>query len=1407
MPIPSDIRATIDLLRLHSPDAVRLGELVSLAVRIEPELLRAARLKLTPFDAAAEADLWFSSLVETRTVDWIALAPLAAEELRLTLAADQSRLNSAHALLLEAHSYAPATITLEEEIVWLALSAPADAQPAIESRLRLVLGKLLQDSSAHRGLAHWFAGAARRLPEVAQGTEAYALLCFVTSGLLDGRRINASDFAPPQLDALAGLWPASIPKLSLWATLADNGLILRPNRVPGFVLLEVPRTDPLLLELRQANEPRQIIALERGETKTVRINARAVELHTAAGDAYRLRHRPQERVSESAGGLILGFGGTGAHILTALKELTMHKHGRVAAAPRFLLFDTIADWRPGKTVAILKGEIEERLAEGDEEKHSLDPASEYFYLGDHDPDLKTHVYDFLSPAGNPDRYPHFKNWLHAPWIGQNVRERHLNIVDGVQQQRQIGRYAMFKNADRILAFLRRDIQRLAHQVKGSTVNIWLIGSAAGGTGAGCIVDAAYLTRLAAGDNIRITITGVIVLPNVYAELPGISQGRAYSLLRELDRVQGQGIQEEDRYTYSDKLISSQVAYDAQRLHVAQVRTRLFDNLFYLGRECHHDEQRQDFFASVANAIDPYLDENSGPVLLQERVNETVPILSVGASRLYVPEETLAYIFAWEEVESYLRKLAAPNEDRNGMLDVYSGSPADRQESANVRVGSLLALFGDLLERANQRDENNRRYVQNTVTPETIVAEWYQFGGGAIAGIQLSSSEKTAVQLTYVNPYISLTETDETKVTTADRTIKTYKENEKAKGLKESQDQSKVRFAAQLEEITRKYTHAAGGEHTFVKGLKQVSDIVATQLRRRVDRTIIDELTQADTFVVDPDNPRQGTVLTRLRAECQYAIIALRKIDELVARFLAALNEEAAFREQQPVRALNQLNLSKSPGIFGVIRTWVEILQQSARDECYEYIRWYQKRELIKNMQQLVRTVIERFEEWQAVFDGALNGLVLQQPESSWYIVRERFLRRLAGRLFRLGQNQSARISWEPQPFDKRHPDVTMQGYREELKKCVYVTPNTTLADEVLAATRWEALINKDGLPDLVLAIELRTRRAYASQNFSEIHRDLYEYFRERIKRYLENKDIFDYLLYAQNRGAGPEQIAKLLNDAAQVLINADATEECRLIFKDPRVPEKQNLATAIKNALRGNPMLIVNDSETTHSDKNSFTLLKIKRSNAKQNTDIQDCRNDYFALRDAGLNNDEKHDMELRRAQVFHPFPQELEAWYIERCYSQEMTSGDMPDLPPRIVRLLEDPEMMQIFVHAIATGAVERIENKGWYWHAPDGDIVLSEDEGANVVKAAVIFVLEKGEGRGGGIISREAARQSVLETARKRGRARDEMLIEFVKENLDSFLEANSPADLRLALKIVFRFYCDPDRRTGLQFRVNLP
>lgn len=1398
MPKPSDIQAAISLMRLHQVDAMRLGELVSLAARIEPELLRTVRLELTPFDAGAEADLWFSPLIETRTADWIVLAPAAARELQFALAIDPSRLDAAHALILEAHNGAPATIILEEEIAWLALNSLAEAQAAIESRLRLVLGKLLEDPVANLGLAHWFAGAARRLPQVAQATEAYALLSFVASGLLDGRRVTDAELSWASLETLAGIWPTSIPKLRLWATLTDYGLSIRANRAFGFVPLELPRTDPLLLELRQVNEPRQLIALRRGETRTVQTNSGAVELHTAAGDAYRLRHRPKELASSNMRGLMLGFGGTGAHILTALKEQCVLKHGRVPDTLKFLLFDTIADWQPGMAVQVVGGPAEEKLASSYDEAASMDPLTEYFYLRDFDPDLKSHVFDLLSPKGNADAYPHLKDWLHASWFSENIPAHQLNVRMGAAQQRQIGRYAMFKNAEMIVARLRPLIRNVADNAKGADVDVWLISSAAGGTGAGCLIDAAYLTRLAAADNnLKVKITGVIVLPNVYMNVRGISRARAYSLLRELDRVQEQGIPHTDRYVDMKKreMVSSRVVYDKNEQQVVLCSGRLFDDLFYLSSDCATETDRRKFFTSVASAIDPYLDANSGKVLLEQAVNETAAASSFGAASFCVPTNTFAQIFAWEQVAEYLRRATAPREVGDRVEGLYSGASYERADSATERVGSLLQLFRQLLFINTWSDQAQEAFARHELDAERIVKVFYELIGSN------HTPEEQAVLLAYINPLSSLKQSE----SIPELEIKTFKENVKSK---ETQEESRYRFADRLEEVLKRYTNPAGGDHTFEKGRRHVFKAISNRLRKKVDDLFIAELElRRIQFAQRDDEPEQGTVLTQLFDEVNWMLSdegPVRRLQRIIERFIIVVAREEPIHYNNYRRALQELYKSRRIGWFS-FGAWVEPYQETARENGAVYIRWYQKHELLKDLQLLVLGVERRLREWERMIAQLFDVLVRREGShegeaSALFTVTQLHLKgTLEARLQHAVRNRSLLISFGPEP------DPQMHGYKDELRN----QSARGLATSLLDDSYWEAALTDDGAPELTLVINSLTHpeQRYSTREIRRLLPQLYQFFYQRIDERLRYTDVFDYLLWLRDqRGVQPSEVVRLLDAEATTLIDAGGVPERRtLIYREPEGGQKKELVDSIALKL-GN----LEGIERYSSDRNAITLIKIKKPDADENVDIQDCLDDYSLLRVDHLNNDEAHDSQLRRAQGFHPFRQELEAWYIERSYIKELNSLDVPMLPPRVVRLLEDPDMMQIFVHCIATGAVERIEGKGWLWHAPDGDVVLTDDDpSVDVIRAAVNFVLRQGEGWRTGLIPirREVARQTVVASAQKKGWTPQGMIAEFMESKVDPFLAANAPASLRLALKMVFTFYCNPQTNTDLRLRVNLP
>lgn len=1115
--------------------------------------------------------------------------------------------------------------------------------------------------------------------------------------------------------------------------------------------------------------------------------------------------------------LVMGFGGTGAHILTALKELTVLKQGKMPDSIKFLLFDTIADWEPGKAVSIMGGAAEEKIAQGSEKATSLDRFTEYFYLSDHDPDLKKHVYEYLSREGNPEGYPHLKEWLHAAWLSEHIKEARLSITDGAAQQRQIGRFAMFQNSDRIIERVGGLIRSLADRAFNSSVNVWIIGSSAGGTGAGCFLDAAYIARLAAG-NIDINLTGVIVLPNVYGGVDGISAARAYSLLREMDRVQEQGIPESDRFGDSSgssatpTQISSQVQYDARKINTSRVKAKLFDDLFYLGQPCNREAMRRSFFTSVGNAIDPYLDSNSGPVLLEASVNQTAAASSFGAARLYVPVETFAEIFSWEQVEEYLKGATAPSEKAGLVVNVYSGKEKDRKDAGKNRVRNMLKLFDEILDKVDWAPDQKEKWARSdALDSEKVITGWYQFAGAAIADERLTPAEAQIIYLTYVNPFVSLIQPDVDKVEPQDRETKTYRENRDVKGVKESQEDSRDRFAAKLESIIGLYTNPGGGERTFEKGRQQVYEKVTARLNSRVDRLIIDEFTQNPAFASDQVDPEHGTTYTRLFEEVRYILSddgPLKKIDATISKFIDTLNNEEATRVQQPVDALYALRRSKKTG-FNPLSVWVEGYQQAAREECAEYVRWFQKRLLLRDMQQIVRAVITRFAAWERAMSKVLDSLVLREGESALFNIRRKHLSQLSDRLYRAARNPSALISFDP------NPDVEMQGYRDQLRESVNTVGGGTLASNALSNSHWQANVRSDGTPELTLKVAGTATGTYTPDSIKNLAQDLHDYFHQEISRHLGSKDIFDYLLYVQGRhDIGPEQMANLLNGAASPLINAGgAIEECKLIYKEPTGNEKLGLAALIQAELkRANAS--TKDPERSYSDANSITVLKIKKPNLSEIVDLEECRSDYNRWQLEKLNGDTKHDTQLYRAQVYHPFRPELEAWFIERRHW--LTKGEFPadsHLPPRIVRLLEHPEMFQAFVHCLATGAIEKIQGD-WVWHAGGGrDLKLSDydKEGqVDILRAAIVFCLQKREvGRSIQTITLADAKKSAVAYHQAQSKTLDEML-QVWKTGLDDFLRDNlydgSNEKEVAALRIVLDFYADAGTRTGLQHRTKL-
>lgn len=246
----------------RSPGACRLAESVSLAVRVDPGLLRRARLELNPgVGVGAEADLWFSPLIESASASGLVLRVDVAAVLRERLKSDPKRLKASWALLKEFHPYKPHVVVLEEQVTYEALRGGEEARREINRLLGRVVRTLLTRTERAQGLARWAQRALPRMPLPARESEAGAALALgaVVPGI--GPKAPLHGTLPIQFPrALPRVLPAGTGRTRLRLYRERDSLVfLDPDgEVPGHDL-DVPATTPIILDLawREGEEERQ----------------------------------------------------------------------------------------------------------------------------------------------------------------------------------------------------------------------------------------------------------------------------------------------------------------------------------------------------------------------------------------------------------------------------------------------------------------------------------------------------------------------------------------------------------------------------------------------------------------------------------------------------------------------------------------------------------------------------------------------------------------------------------------------------------------------------------------------------------------------------------------------------------------------------------------------------------------------------------------------------------------------------------------------------------------------------------------------------------------------------------------------------------------------------------------------
>jgi hypothetical protein len=396
--------------------------------------------------------------------------------------------------------------------------------------------------------------------------------------------------------------------------------------------------------------------------------------------------------------LLIGLGGTGQWVLTYVKkELLDYTKGEgVPREVRLIAFDTTQQIDEKKSKS--KDE-EEVVVEG----VRLD-SDEFYHLGGN-------VEKIVREIAEENKHPHISSWLQAKSYLTTLSPGQYLLDEGAGQMRPMGRMAVFKDLEanpensRIFGTIRDAIQDIRTQVKENrSLEISIISSLAGGTGAGMAIDIAHLVRTIAEDTIKsesFVIRGFFVLPRAFRRIPGgdtaSMRARAFAAIRELSRFITVFGDREYPMIYNPH---PQFRNTLQR----PVKKRLFDLCYLVDAQRSRNslddiDPKYGVFPSIADALLAFLDEKSGQEHTQH-VKNVMPLLTRGDDVAYfsaigsyafdLPILEIAEENACKLGIDFLTRLLKPEFDDE--MRVIRLSSTQNQESLGKRGSDLVESF-------------------------------------------------------------------------------------------------------------------------------------------------------------------------------------------------------------------------------------------------------------------------------------------------------------------------------------------------------------------------------------------------------------------------------------------------------------------------------------------------------------------------------------------------------------------------------------------------------------------------------------------------------------------------------------------------------------------------------------------
>lgn len=362
------------------------------------------------------------------------------------------------------------------------------------------------------------------------------------------------------------------------------------------------------------------------------------------------------QVSRTTPSVIIGMGGSGDWVLRQVKEALQRSHGgRVPSATQLIGIDTAAilpaNARAGGQQQFVAPELSpgERVRLNGNIQALTGQVAQYRVAAE----ASRARSGGAASVPDPDNVANLASWFVAEYYLPRLPPAAYDLSMGASQLRQFGRMAVVldvrNQGSPLMASIRHAIQEAERSTtrQDQSLEIILVASVAGGTGAGMFIDIAHLVRREAKrSNPQRTaiVRAFLFTPRVFRSIPGGDspemRARAFAAMREANRF----------YRGFDKRYGYPMAYSAADTQPGGiVDEAIFDHLYYIdgnSRANSLDGQAPDqaHFPMVADAILSIVDDaRAGEAFGQHSANvrgalariPNVPVCSAVSAYTYI----------------------------------------------------------------------------------------------------------------------------------------------------------------------------------------------------------------------------------------------------------------------------------------------------------------------------------------------------------------------------------------------------------------------------------------------------------------------------------------------------------------------------------------------------------------------------------------------------------------------------------------------------------------------------------------------------------------------------------------------------------------------------------------------------